>query len=78
VLNLYWAVMSISGEEQNEPGPPQQVVLRPPDTDPQRRLKLIAVSAVIVSILLSAMLIGGVSVWRAGVRRGWRPGRPPP
>jgi hypothetical protein len=70
--------MSISGEEQNEPEPPQQVVLRPPDPDPLRGTKAIAIVAVIVAAVLSVMLVGGVSVWRAGARRGWRPGRPPP
>jgi len=73
VLNPYWAVVSLSAEEQ-EPAPPVRVGLLAPKPDPLRTVKLISVWATVVAIALSVLLVSSVSVMRRGQRRGWRPG----
>jgi type VII secretion-associated serine protease mycosin len=76
VVNPYWAVVSISGEDQNEPEAPRQADLVPPEPDRLGPVRVAAAWSVPAAIVIAGMVLGGVSVWRNGRRRGWRPGRP--
>ena len=75
VVNPYWAVLSATGEDE-EPQPPSGVKLSAPEPDPLRGVRLAAIGAAVVAIAVSGILVGGVSVWQRGRRRGWKPGRP--
>jgi membrane-anchored mycosin MYCP len=75
VLNPYWAVLSVTAEDE-EPGPPGQVGLGAPTPDPLRGVRIVAIWAAVAAVGIAAMVVASVSVWRNGRRRGWRPGRP--
>jgi membrane-anchored mycosin MYCP len=75
VVNPYWAVVSVPDDE-DEPAPPGQVALPLLKPDPLATVRVAAGWATLIAVVVFALVLGGVSVWRRGKRRGWRPGRP--
>jgi type VII secretion-associated serine protease mycosin len=75
VINPYWAVLSVTAED-DKPAPPVRVGLSKPTPDPMRGVRIIALWATVGAMGLSVLLVSSVSVWRRGQRRRWRPGRP--
>jgi type VII secretion-associated serine protease mycosin len=74
VVNPYWAVMSEAGNG-SDPEPPAPLTVGLPAADPMRSVRLAAAWTALVAVVLSALILGSVSVVRNGRRRRWRPGR---
>lgn len=76
VVNPYWAVLSLAGSPDEAPAAPARIVLRPTAPEPERAVRIAAAWTAALAVVLSALVLGGVTVVRSGRRRGWRPGRP--
>jgi membrane-anchored mycosin MYCP len=74
VVNPYWAVVSETGDRSVQGAPPPLTV-GPPAADSTRTIRLAAAWTALVAVILSALILGSVSVVRNGRRRRWRPGR---
>jgi type VII secretion-associated serine protease mycosin len=75
VVNPYWAVVSVSSEDDDQ-GPPGRVALPAPRPATSRDIRPVAAWTAVIAVAAAGLVLLGMWVVRRGHRRQWRPGLP--